>query len=85
VGFSYAIHISFDYLNRVGRRIVRPERSECEIGLSIFITLPITLKPSPACDILSAVCCVISKLDIVEETRELLAVCILEVVVRALF
>jgi hypothetical protein len=77
----YTARISFDYLNRVDRQTVRPERPEYEIGLSIFIASLTMSKPFLSYNILSVVHCVITNLDFVEETRELLMLYIREAVV----
>ena len=73
--------MSFYYLNRVGSRIVRPERSECKIGPSTFSSSCTSRKAFLACDILCVVRCIIANLGPLRDVRELLTLCVREAIV----
>jgi hypothetical protein len=75
----------FDYLNRVGSRTERPDRTNCEIGSSDCTPSCTSFKAVSVFNIVRVDCFGTLVLRTVLEARELTAVYVRDAVVRTLF
>ena len=75
----------FNYLNRVGSRTERPDRTNCEIGSSDCTPSCTSFKAVSVFDIVRVDYFGTLVLGTVLEVRELTVVCVREAVIRTLF
>ena len=77
--------MSFDYLNREGSRIARPERAGCEIRPSTQGSGFTALDSLSIATVVQADCCTVLLLGSIKEARALRAIRVREAFVRGLF
>ena len=82
---SHAINTKISYLNRVGSRIARPDRSEYEIGSSDCTSIPTASELLSISDIVRVSCCTILVFSSILEARELATLRVREALKRTLF